>query len=272
MGLAAEPNEPTPLYQSMTPYETLSEPQSAAGPTTRDGAEPVGYARDVQRRRPAQSARLVEETDGGAHQPAVQEAPRPSDRVRFGAPRPPELTSRSTRPGDARFEPSVQPGSPPSKAVALPREPAPASDAGQTQPGGTPGQRVVLEQVEVVTHGLDATVEVRLSSAGVLALGVASGPAVDGYVLRLCATAAAGALDDLLLDPATGLPRGRCFVEHAAVVPFGGSEVAVVVVLLMYDGWVEQLAGSSLVAGDARQAMVRATLAAVNRRLEALFG
>jgi hypothetical protein len=147
-----------------------------------------------------------------------------------------------------------------------------SSDAGPATHDGPIGPRVVLEQLEVVIHGLDATVEVRLSSAGAPALGVASGPAVDGFVHRLCATAAAGALDDLLLDPATGLARGRCFVEHAAVVPFGSCEVAVVVVLLMCDGWVEQLAGSSLVAGDVRQAIVRATLAAVNRRLEALLG
>ncbi|MGV9810303.1 hypothetical protein ACWDSE_32470, partial [Micromonospora chersina] len=65
--------------------------------------------------------------------------------------------------------------------------------------------------------------------------------------------------------------RGRCFVEHTAVVPFGNCEVATVVVLLVCDGWVEQLAGSALVAGDPRQAVVRATLAAVNRRLEALL-
>ena len=38
-----------------------------------------------------------------------------------------------------------------------------------------------------------------------------------------------------------------------------------------YDGWVEQLSGSSVVQGDARSAMVRATLAAVNRRLEGLL-
>jgi hypothetical protein len=34
---------------------------------------------------------------------------------------------------------------------------------------------------------------------------------------------------------------------------------------------VEQLTGSALVDGDPRQAMVRATLGAVNRRLEALL-
>jgi hypothetical protein len=54
-------------------------------------------------------------------------------------------------------------------------------------------------------------------------------------------------------------------------VPMGGCEVAVVVVLLVCDGWVEQLAGSALVSGDPRQAVVRATLAAVNRRLTALL-
>ena len=47
--------------------------------------------------------------------------------------------------------------------------------------------------------------------------------------------------------------------------------VAVVVLLLSCGGWVEQLAGSAVVTGDDRHAMVRATLAAVNRRLEALL-
>jgi hypothetical protein len=137
-------------------------------------------------------------------------------------------------------------------------------------PGGNGGPRVVLDQVEVKTQGLDAVVEVRLSVDGEPAFGVASGPAVDGYVLRLAAVAAASAIDEMLVDRDGGT-RGRCFVEHAAVVPFGSCEVAVVVLLMVCGAWVEQLAGSALVAGDPRQAMVRATLAAVNRRLEALL-
>ena len=40
---------------------------------------------------------------------------------------------------------------------------------------------------------------------------------------------------------------------------------------LVCGGWVEQLAGSALVSGDPRRAVVRATLAAVNRRLAALL-
>ncbi|MEV4493639.1 hypothetical protein AB0K04_26415 [Micromonospora coxensis] len=137
--------------------------------------------------------------------------------------------------------------------------------------GGVPGPRVVIDHVQVSTFGLDATVEVRLLAAGENAAGHATGPAVDGYVLRLCAVAAAAAVDQLLRGGGRTPERGRCFVEHAAVVPFGNCEVATVVVLLVCDGWVEQLAGSALVAGDPRQAVVRATLAAVNRRLEALL-
>jgi len=137
--------------------------------------------------------------------------------------------------------------------------------------GGRPGPRVVIDHVQVSTFGLDATVEVRLAAGAERAVGFASGPAVDAYVLRLCAVAAASAVDDLLATAQRRDDRGRCFVEHAAVVPFGNCEVAVVVVLLVCGGWVEQLAGSALVSGDPRQAVVRAMLAAVNRRLEALL-
>jgi hypothetical protein len=138
-------------------------------------------------------------------------------------------------------------------------------------PGDRPGPRVVIENVQVNTFGIEATVEVRLSVGEQVASGVATGPAVDGYLLRLCAMATASAIDELLsfADHADG--PARCFVEHAASVPFGASEVAVVVMLLSCGGWVEQLAGSSVVTGDDRHAMVRATLAAVNRRLEALL-
>jgi hypothetical protein len=138
-------------------------------------------------------------------------------------------------------------------------------------PGSPPGPRVIIDHVQVSTFGLDATVEVRLAAGEHPATGLATGPAVDGYVLRLCAVAAAAAIDELLSASTRVTERGRCFVEHAAVVPFGSCEVATVVVLLVCDGWVEQLAGSALVAGDPRQAVVRATLAAVNRRLEALL-
>ncbi|MFF5291743.1 hypothetical protein [Paractinoplanes globisporus] len=138
-------------------------------------------------------------------------------------------------------------------------------------PGEHPGPRIVLENVHVNTFGSDATVEVRLAVGGRSTSGSASGPAVDGYLLRLCAMATVGAVDELLASSDHPDGPARCFVEHAASVPFGNSQVAVVVLLLSCNGWVEQLAGSAVVTGDDRHAMVRATLAAVNRRLEALL-
>ncbi|HEU4346563.1 MAG TPA: Daple [Actinoplanes sp.] len=134
-----------------------------------------------------------------------------------------------------------------------------------------PGPRVVIENVQVNTFGTEATVQVRLGTAGRVAAGVATGPAVDGYLLRLCAMATTRAVDELLADSDHADGPARCFVEHAACVPFGPMHVAVVVMLLSCGGWVEQLAGSAVVTGDDRHAMVRATLAAVNRRLEALL-
>jgi hypothetical protein len=135
-----------------------------------------------------------------------------------------------------------------------------------------PGPRVVIENVQVNTFGTEATVEVRLAVGGRTAAGIASGPAVDGYLLRLCAMATTTAVDELLASSDHTDGPARCFVEHAASVPFGGMQVAVVVLLLSCGGsWVEQLAGSAVVSGDDRHAMVRATLAAVNRRLEALL-
>ncbi|GAA2699033.1 hypothetical protein Apa02nite_049550 [Actinoplanes palleronii] len=139
-------------------------------------------------------------------------------------------------------------------------------------PGNRPGPRVLIENVHVNTFGADATVEVRLRAGDRSASGVATGPAVDGYLLRLCATATAGAVDELLSTSQHADGPARCFVEHASAVSFGSTQVAVVVLLLSCSGgWVEQLAGSAVVTGDDRHAMVRATLAAVNRRVEALL-
>lgn len=130
-------------------------------------------------------------------------------------------------------------------------------------------RKITIERVKVTAEGQDALVEVRLSSGGRPARGVANGPAFDGYVLRLAAVAASAAIDQLL-DGVDGR-RGRCFVEHAAVVSLGGCDVAVVVLLFSTEGRVEQLSGSAVVSVDPRHAVVTATLAAVGPHLEALM-
>lgn len=244
-----------------------------------DGADPAEVSRIV--------ARLLQDRMGLAAAP--KEPPSPSEPA---AARPrTEPTASGSYPAPAGSYLPAQPGGP----VAEQRRPAPETPRrrarrareegplGQSAPveaapprplplpAGKPGPRIVIDEVQVSTFGLDATVEVRLAADERRATGRANGPAVDAYVLRLCAEAGASAVDDLLSTAEQVGDRGKCFVEHAAVVPFGTCEVAVAVVLLVCGGWVEQLAGSALVAGDPRQAVVRATLNAVNRRLEALL-
>jgi hypothetical protein len=190
------------------------------------------------------------------------------------APRPAEPEARSA---PALDEPPAPPAPVPGGPLGGGSRSPEAAEAGCTpprplDPGDEPGPRVVIDNVQVNTFGSEATVEVRLTAGGRTESGVATGPAFDGYLLRLCAMAAASALDALLASSPRADGPVRCVVEHAAAVPFGPLQVAVVVVLLTCDGWTDQLSGSAVVAGEDRQAaMVRATLAAVNRRLEALL-
>ncbi|WP_341717731.1 hypothetical protein QQG74_28480 [Micromonospora sp. FIMYZ51] len=218
-------------------------------------------------------------TAGEPRRPANRPAAARAEAIAARTEQVPE-TSRRRRPsppagrGRATVEEVSPPGSPATLGASYSGGQLTTTESAPSRPlntGGTPGPRVVLDHVQVSTFGLEGTVEVRLVAGEQNSAGYATGPAVDGYVLRLCAVAAAAAIDELLRGTGATADRGRCFVEHAAVVPFGNCEVATVVVLLVCDGWVEQLAGSALVAGDPRQAVVRATLAAVNRRLEALL-
>lgn len=150
---------------------------------------------------------------------------------------------------------------------------APAAPAGGRplpRPSGMDSPRLAVDNVTVTRLGAEATVEVRLRQpGGAMAVGEGRGPGVDAYLSRLAATAAGHAVDRAL--SARGAPRGKVFIEHVSVVPFGVVEVAVVVLLLSYDGLTEQLSGSAIVGDDAHVTVVRATLAALNRRLESLL-
>jgi hypothetical protein len=157
----------------------------------------------------------------------------------------------------------------------LERQRRSAGPARTARSAGAGSGRVVLDHVQVTTLGMDTAVEVRLTVsggqlAGTVAKGTRKGPAVDEYRLRLAADAAADAIDQLLLDPSAG-PRGRCVVDHVAVVPFGAIEVAVVVALLMTGAEATKVSGSAIVASDPRHAVVTATLSAVNGQLETLL-
>ncbi|WP_250028712.1 Daple [Paractinoplanes maris] len=218
------------------------------------------------REREARDLRAARELEARLRQANEREAREEEARVR-------EVKERESREREARDRHAAAARLVPEVEEATEVVPT-GVECGQPRPlypGEHPGPRIVIENVHVNTFGSDATVEVRLAVGTRTASGVASGPAVDGYLLRLCAMATAGAVDELLADSEHPDGPARCFVEHAAAVPFGASQVAVVVLLLSCGGWVEQLAGSAVVTSDDRHAMVRATLAAVNRRLEALL-
>ncbi|MFF0121293.1 hypothetical protein ACFYP7_18660 [Micromonospora arida] len=273
MGLAAAPQNVPGLPSTPPPpvRRRAAEPVERRTPETRNAA-----SRDPGEVRSAEPPTVARPTGGRVESPPAGPEQRtgtdPTRRRRSNAPHRGRATVEE--PGSVSSAPTgAATGSPATLGTSYSGGQVTTTESAPSRPletGGTPGPRVVIDHVQVSTFGLDANVEVRLLAGGDSASGYATGPAVDGYVLRLCAVAAAAAVDELLRGTENA-ERGRCFVEHAAVVPFGNCEVATVVALLVCEGWVEQLAGSALVAGDPRQAVVRATLAAVNRRLEALL-
>ncbi|MEV6966877.1 hypothetical protein AB0M47_17345 [Hamadaea sp. NPDC051192] len=244
-----------------------SGPPASAARTPMPTPEPAPPATEESPRRPvpAQHAGPIERTPIPPSQRGTNPPLPPGLIPASAAPREPRRRHPVTMRG--RYPDQLRPGG--DRFGRPDEQPEPGRSPALTPPAEA--SRVVLDHVQVSTFGLDATVEVRLVAGERVALGVSNGPAVDGYVLRLCAAAAANAVDELLSESADGQTRGHCYVEQAAILPMGSCEVAVVVVLLVCDGWVEQLAGSALVSGDPRQAVVRATLAAVNRRLSALL-
>jgi hypothetical protein len=280
MGLAAGPSTTWLTHESM--MDRAGRTPAQRGPTASGAATRSAAAADVRADQSRVEQSRVEQSraeQARADQSRVE--PARADQVRAEPKR-----AEPTRAEQGRGQPVRADQRPEAAAIAAQSGralPPPTRVDGQ----GVALSRVVVEHVQVTTLGVDATVEVRLAvsrgtngTAGngrgngptaAHAVGTGHGPAVDAYLLRLAAGAAADAIGQLLIEPDTGASRGRCFVEHVGVVPFAGIEVAVVVVLLVCGSFAEQLVGSALVSGDPRQAVVRATLSAVNRRLESLL-
>ncbi|MQA27101.1 MAG: hypothetical protein GEU94_16920 [Micromonosporaceae bacterium] len=132
--------------------------------------------------------------------------------------------------------------------------------------GASHGLPVSVEQVQVVTAGLEAAVEVGLAIGGVRVAGRASGPAHDWHVLRAAVTATIEALGMLLAG------RARLALEYAELVSAGPAKVAVVSLLSLSSAGAERVAGAAPVVGEAPDAAVLATIAAVRHQLPDLLG
>jgi hypothetical protein len=125
--------------------------------------------------------------------------------------------------------------------------------------------RLTIDRVQLVSAGLGATVSVTLALDGRRFEGDAEGAATQTGLLRSVATATLCAIE-LITDG-----TARFEVEHVEVARTGTSQTALVVITMLTGRSTQRLSGASVVREDTRQAVIRAVLAALNRRMEPLL-
>ena len=120
--------------------------------------------------------------------------------------------------------------------------------------------RPVIAEITLRSTGSEAEAEVRVTFAGSTFTGLATGAGAASQRPRLVAQATLIALAELL-----GLPSD---VESAVIVDTGTNAVALVVLTISIPRiGAQSVAGSAVVRGDEADAVARAVLAALNRRL-----
>jgi hypothetical protein len=140
--------------------------------------------------------------------------------------------------------------------------PEPTGEAGSLVQSG---RRPIISRMQLVSSGLDVTAAVSLSYREGTVRGESTGTATQSGVQRAVATAALRAIELLIGTSA------RFELEHVEVTRSGRDRTALVSVTMVSDSGTDRLTGSAVVREDARQAVIRAALDAVNRRLEPLL-
>jgi len=133
-----------------------------------------------------------------------------------------------------------------------------------TLPLPRPSARPSIAKMHLVSAGLDVTASVTLASTGRLAVGEARGTATSSGVHKAVALATIRAVEQLV----DGI---RIELEHLDVTEMGSERTVVVLLTLLTERGGETLTGAATVRDDVRQAVIRATLDALNRRLELLL-
>lgn len=126
-------------------------------------------------------------------------------------------------------------------------------------------QRPAISRMHLVSSGLDVTATVTLASSGRSAAGESRGTASQSGVQRAVAGATLRAVEELL-DRAV-----RFELDHLEVNSLGGERTVLVALTLLSARGSERLTGAAAVREDVRQAVIRATLDALNRRVETLL-
>ena len=125
--------------------------------------------------------------------------------------------------------------------------------------------RILIQRMQLVSAGLGVSTSVSLSWLGQAYIGESSAAATPTSVHRSVATATLRALEDVVGTAA------RFELEQLEINQLGPDRAVVVVVAMLTKMGSERLTGVSVVREDVRQAVIRATLDALNRRLESLL-
>lgn len=144
-------------------------------------------------------------------------------------------------------------------------EDAAVPDEQSVRQGVSRQQRPAIQRMHLVSSGLDIAASVTLGFAERSAVGEAQGTATQNGVQRAVALATLRAVESLVND------KARFDLDHLEVTQTGRDRTVVVGVSLVTPTGSERLTGAAVVREDVRQAVIRGTLDAINRRLGALL-
>ncbi len=167
-------------------------------------------------------------------------------------------------------EPALRQVPPLAPPPILPAEPLSAigalgtvADLGPVQgTGQARGTRLLIHRMQLVSANKGVTSEVTLELAGREHTGTAGAASTPSSVHRSVAHATLRAVEEALGGDV------RFELEHLETTILGTDRAVVVEVAMITRHGSEKLTGVSAVREDARQAVIRATLDAVNRRIE----
>lgn len=126
--------------------------------------------------------------------------------------------------------------------------------------------RLVFERLQLRVAGLEVTCAVTLTGSGREARGEGVGAATSSGTLRAVCGATLRAVERLATLPV------RLEIEALELVSTGSESTVLVSVTMLTPAGGSRLTGAAAVRQDVRQATVRATLDAVNRRVGPLLG
>jgi hypothetical protein len=158
-------------------------------------------------------------------------------------------------------EPAVDP----SQVSAIETDVQESADDAQPETGAARGARILIQKMQLVSAGLGVTTEVTLAWQSQTFPGEASAAATPTSVHRSVAQATLRAVEGVVGG------RARFELEQLEVNQLGPDRAVVVVISMLTRVGSEKLTGVSVIREDVRQAVIRATLDALNRRIESLL-